>query len=80
MAPLIDSRSIVLLESYTGQSIAKGDWVRFDRGDAPNVLHRVEDVTETHVYLSGWNNRYSDGWFPKSAISYRLAGVLYAAN
>ncbi len=80
MAPLIDSRSVVLLEPYSGQPIAKGDWVRFDRGDVPNVLHRVEDVTATHVYLSGWNNRTSDGWFPKTAISYRLAGILYASN
>ena len=76
MAPFIDSRSIVLYEAFDGR-VNVGDWVYFDRGDVPNVLHRVVDVTATHVFIASVNTRGSDGWFPKSAIKYRVAGVLY---
>jgi hypothetical protein len=80
MAPLMDSRSIVLFESYAGQTLRVGDWVVFDRGDFPNVLHRIEDVTETHVFISGVNVPRSDGWFPKSRVKLRVAGVLYTTR
>lgn len=81
MVPLADSHSILLHEVYTpGMEIRVGDWVSFDRGDKDNVTHRVEDVTETHVYVSGVNNRHSDGWFPKTAIHTRVAGILFSSR
>jgi hypothetical protein len=79
MTPLLDSRSIALLEAYRPDDpIFVGDVICFNRGDAPNVQHRVEGVTKTHVYVSGWNNPRADGWFPKTTIKYKLAGVLYS--
>jgi hypothetical protein len=79
MTPFLDSRSIALLEVYRpGDPIFVGDVICFDRGDVQNVLHRVEAVTATHVYVSGWNNLWPDGWFPKTVITHKLAGILYA--
>jgi hypothetical protein len=77
MIPYVDSRSILFLEKYTGQKLYVGDIVMFDRGDAKNVLHRIKDIKDGHVYMSGDNNMYPDGWFPLSAIKYRLAGQIY---
>jgi hypothetical protein len=78
MLPHADSRSVVLLVEYTGQPIRRGMLVRFDRGDLPNVMHRVEDVTATHFFASGTNVPRSDGWFPLSAISHICAGILFS--
>jgi hypothetical protein len=80
MAPLMDSRSVALYEVYTGQTLYKGDWIVFDRGDVPNVLHRIDDVTSTHVHVAGVNNALPDGWFPFSKVKLRVAGVLYSSK
>lgn len=80
MVPFFDSRSVVLCEPYIGQKINKGDVVVFDRGDHPNVAHRVIDVKDGHFFASGDNNQHSDGWFPLSQINRRVVGVLYTAR
>jgi hypothetical protein len=80
MAPLLDSRSVALYESYHGQPLYVGDWVVFDRGDFPNVLHRIEDIKGDYLFIGGVNNHYSDGWFHKSRVKLRVAGVLYSTR
>lgn len=81
MKPFIDEFSVVLLERTNAQTKFQiGEPVVFNRGDAPRVLHVIADQTETHVYLSGFNNRQSDRWFPKSSISSRVVGQLYSAR
>ncbi len=77
MVPMLDSNSIVLLVRYTGQPLRKGMVARFDRGDLPNVLHRIEDVNTTHVFISGLNVSRADGWIPKTEVSAILAGLFY---
>jgi signal peptidase I len=77
MAPVIDSHSVLLLERYKGQKIVAGDIVVFDRGDVPNVCHRVVEVKDDAFYVSGDNNQWPDGWFKLTRIQHRVAGVLY---
>ena len=80
MAPLMDSRSVALFEVYTGQPLYVGDWVVFDRGDVPNVLHRISEIKGDYLYISGVNVPRSDGWFHKSRVKLRVAGVLYSTR
>jgi len=77
MAPVIDSRSVLLLEPYTGQPIHAGDIVCFDRGDNPNVCHRVVEVRGDSFYISGDNNQWPDGWHKLTAIKHRVAGIIF---
>jgi hypothetical protein len=80
MAPVIDSRSVLLLEPYAGQPLNAGDIVCFDRGDNPNVCHRVVEVKDGAFYVSGDNNKWPDGWHKLAAIKYRVAGIIFTAR
>ena len=77
MSPVITERSVLLFVKYTGQKLRNGAVVVFDRTDAPNCVHVVCDQTATDVYMSGWNNRLSDGWFSKDKIKGIVVGQLY---
>jgi hypothetical protein len=77
MAPVIDSRSVLLLERYIGQRLNVGDIVIFDRGDIHSVCHRVVEIKQDAFYVSGDNNRNSDGWHKLSSIKHRVVGVIY---
>ena len=68
MKPLLNGGEYVVGEPYTGQGLHVGMVVIFDRGDTPRVLHMIAVIRGDMVYMSGINNRYSDGWFPKSRI------------
>lgn len=76
MKPWLDEKSIVIL-TVPKSPIVIGDIVSFDRVDCANVLHRVVAANKTSIYISGDNNRYSDGWYPRTAVKFRLSGVLY---
>jgi hypothetical protein len=77
MAPVIDSRSVLLLEPYVGQPILAGDIVCFDRGDVSSVCHRVIEVKDDAFYVSGDNNTWPDGWFKLTTIKHRVAGIIF---
>lgn len=77
MKPFFDEHSILLFIKYSGQPTPNGTIVIFDRSDTPNVVHVIADQTPTHVYMSGYANRRSDGWFPKSTIKGIVTGQLY---
>ena len=76
MLPWLDQKSLVIL-AVPKLPIRVGDVISFDRKDCANVLHRVVATNSTSIYISGDNNKYSDGWYPRSAVKYRLTGVLY---
>lgn len=79
MKPFIDEHSIVLCRRYvSGQELPNGSVVIYRYSDAlPRVLHVVSDQNDTHVYMSGYANRASDGWQPKTAIEGVVVGQLY---
>lgn len=77
MEPVINQNSVLLWVTYSGQPLRNGAVVVFDRSDAPNCVHVVCDQTPTHVYMSGYANRRSDGWFPKTTIKGIVVGQLY---
>lgn len=76
MEPVINEHSLVLCLRYRGQPFANGAVLVYDRGDNPRVLHVVADQTADAVYMSGYNNHDSDGWFPKASISGIVVGQL----
>lgn len=78
MEPFFTSKSVPLCLRYTGQPIPNGTVAIFNRGDAPRVIHVVSDQTADSVYMSGYNNHDSDGWFPKTRIEGFVVGQLYA--
>ena len=68
MRPYITGGETLLCDVYYGQPILRGDLLVFDRGDHPRVLHEATAVNPRAVYMSGLNNRYSDGWFPNHKV------------
>jgi hypothetical protein len=80
MAPALQGGEITLLIDYQpGMPLKRGQMVIFDRGDFPNVLHRVWSFNGSAAYISGDNNRYSDGWIPVSQIKYVVVRVIVTA-
>jgi hypothetical protein len=80
MAPVIDSRSVLLLEPVSGQNLLSGDIAIYDNLNGGTRCHRVREVSETGVLFTGDNNRGTqpDGWIAHSRIRWRVAGILYS--
>lgn len=78
MAPVIDSRSVLLLERVRPGDLRPNDIAIFEREPGkPSVCHRVHEVRPDGVLFSGDNNRGSDGWIRPERIQWRVAGILY---
>ena len=78
MLPYLDSKTVLLLERVKPETkVHVNDIVVFDRGDAPNVCHRVLIVRGRDYFISGDNNSRSDGWFAHEKLSYRVAGTIF---
>lgn len=78
MEPVISSHSLILALKYHGQPFANGAVLDFARDpDHPHVLHVAADQTADSVYMSGYNNHNSDGWYPKTTINHVMEGQLY---
>jgi hypothetical protein len=58
--------------------LTRGQMVAFNRGDLPAVLHYIANISRDgqYLYLSGVNNRRSDGWFPRTAVAYVVREVI----
>lgn len=70
-------REILLLEEYAGQPIALGHVVSFARdAKTPRCLHMVAAIRGDMLYLSGTNNRHSDGWYHRSAVAFILREIV----
>lgn len=80
MEPLINSRSIVIMERTDGSDIRPGQIVSFYHSpELPNVFHQVSSaINETAFIPNGVANSRYDGWQPRSAIKGRLVATLYA--
>lgn len=77
MAPyIVGGTDYLLLIDYTNQPLAPGMVVVFDRGDAPRTVHMIAEVYGDYVYMSGLNNRRSDGWFHRSKVRQIVTAVL----
>ncbi len=77
MKPFVDEHSLVLCVRFHGQVIPNGSVAIFNRGDVKRVIHVVSDQNEDSVYMSGYANSASDGWYPKSSVEGIMVGQLY---
>jgi hypothetical protein len=77
MKPFVDEHTLALCLRYKGQEIPNGSVVIYNRGDIKRVIHVVSDQNADSVYMSGYANHDSDGWFPKSSIEGVMVGQLY---
>lgn len=74
MRPLINDYDIVVLGPV--DEIKIGDILVFDRGDYPNVIHAVAELNSESIYMSGINNRISDGWFDKKKVKWKCYYII----
>lgn len=78
MEPVINEHSVLLMVKYTGQTLPNGSVISYYHSpELPNVTHVIADQNDTHVYISGYANKTSDGWFPKTSILGFVVGQLY---
>lgn len=70
MRPAIQGGELAFAELYRGQPLL-GHVVSTDA-----VTHRVVAESATHVILSGDANPRSDGWIPKSRITYVVTHIV----
>lgn len=84
MWPAIVGGDLLLGEAYTGQLLHPGLVVSFDRPaypgapHEPRCLHVIASISGDgrSVYMSGINNRNSDGWYPVVRINFILRRVV----
>lgn len=77
MRPVLNGGEVLFLQDYSGQPVRAGQIVCFNRdAGAPRCLHRLIEVRDGGAYISGDNNRNSDGWFPLTRINYVVAKVI----
>jgi len=78
MRPWLNGGELVALAPYRGGYLAPGTVVVFDRGDHPRVIHMVVHDNGRAIYITGINNRWSDGWVSRAAIKSVLVEVIKA--
>lgn len=70
-------REYLLDEVYTEQPLSLGHLVVFHRDTTtPRCLHMIAALRGDWFYISGTNNRWSDGWFHRSTISHIVREVV----
>lgn len=79
MLPLFHKNAVLLLEHSDGTDLMAGDIAIYQRKGGTTV-HRVMEVGADAILFSGDNNNASDGWVPKGAVLWRVAGILYATR
>jgi hypothetical protein len=76
-------REVMAMERCNADTpLAPGQMVEFNRGDLPAVFHYIADVSRDgkHLYISGLNNRYSDGWFHRDSVAYVVREIITTAE
>ena len=76
MTPLIDSRTVLLIEKVKMTDIQFRDLPIYWDG-ARWVVHVAMAKRQNSVLITGANNMRSDGWIAESKIKWRVAGVLF---
>lgn len=77
MAPVLDSRSILLLERITASDLRKNDISIYVHSAELTTCHRVLDVRPEGVLFSGDNNSENDGWIQPDRVRWRVVGILF---
>lgn len=76
MLPVLRAGDTLLHEAVIGQRL-KGEILLVNEGKGrERVEHYCYDENKTHVFLTGLNNRRSDGWYPKMCVMGVLVGVV----
>lgn len=80
MHPVLQGGRELLVMEFCGPllPLAVGQIVLYDRGDNPRVLHYIAAISRdgTQVFLSGVNNRSSDGWFSRKKIAWVVREII----
>lgn len=80
MRPVLrGGREMLVMQTCRANTpLTQGQIVQFNRGDHPAALHYIADISPDgqHVYMSGVNNRHSDGWFHRNTIAYVLREII----
>lgn len=78
MLPVFDSHSILIVEKVKGADLKYNDIALYSIDQKDNTTcHRVKAVKPGAVYMSGDNNKVSDGWIDSNRILYRVVGIIY---
>lgn len=79
MAPVLDSRSVLLLEPAKGGELQVGDIAIYEEGGGKTICHRVRLVKPNAVLFTGDNNDSlrPDGRIANDRIRWRVAGILF---
>ncbi len=76
MWPLLKhGRDTVILASYKGSGIKKGDIILFEPLPSKFLLHRVTRVFEKRIETAGDFNTFRDGIFPESCVRGKVIGI-----
>jgi signal peptidase I len=78
MEPLINSKSIVVLESLSNPTdIQLGQILTFSSDEHPYIMHRAIEFNGTAVLMDGVANFRGDGWVPIERINGRVVAIVY---
>ncbi|MFQ6010078.1 MAG: S24/S26 family peptidase [Candidatus Aenigmatarchaeota archaeon] len=77
MLPTFDDDTLIIAKP---DSLGIGDIVLY-RSGKDLIVHRIVGIDsragERYYKMKGDNNLWDDGWFPESAIEWKVIGVLY---
>ncbi len=76
MRPLLQGGEFLELERYEGRPLRAGEIIVLDRGDAPNVLHRIVCSSRYGVFTMGDNCAHGDCWRPLTAVKYTVHAIV----
>jgi len=76
MRPMLQPNDRMFFEPFIGQKL-KGCVVLVKVSYCKLLVsHLAYDENKTHIFMTGINNRYSDGWVNKSQVIGVLVGIL----
>ena len=77
MVPVIDSKSILLLETVQAGDLHRNDIASYESAIYGSITHRVVKVEAHSIIFEGDNCVCADGPISAKKIRYRVAGILY---
>ena len=81
MAPVLDSRTVLLVEPSNGTDLKSNDIAIWQHNSGTLIVHRVIEVNARgYVLFNGDNNHGSDGWVAPEKVRFRVVGLLFSAR